>query len=70
MRRRLSTTLSDDTVRFLERVSGELGLSKGETIDWLVNQHRKHESGLQESILKEVTNQVLTDYYKRELCLS
>ncbi|WP_135612751.1 hypothetical protein [Methanococcoides sp. AM1] len=69
MRRRIHTTISEESLRYLERVSGELKLSKGEMIDWLVQQHKKHESELEGSILKEVTNQVLTDYYKRELAV-
>lgn len=67
MKRPIHTNPSDESSRYIERMSKELGLKKGETIDWLVQQQKKHESELEGSILKEVTNQVLTDYYKREL---
>lgn len=69
MRRPIHTTVSDESTRYIERVSGELGLSKGKTIDWLVQQQKLRETGLEKSILKEVVSQVLIDYYKRELAV-
>lgn len=61
-RKPLHTTLSDETTRFIERKSEELGLSKGATIDWLVQKHKHHGAELKKSVLKEVVEYVFTEY--------
>lgn len=67
MRRHIHTTISDESGRYIERKSKELGLNKGAMIDELVRYHKKHESGIRHAVLTEIIDRVVADYNKHEL---
>lgn len=64
-RKAVHITFSEETSLFIERKSKELGLNKGQVVDWLVQKHKLHGAELQKVILKEVVEHVFEEYINR-----
>ncbi|MHC1576883.1 MAG: hypothetical protein ACXQTE_05965 [Methanosarcinaceae archaeon] len=67
MKQPIHTTIDPETHRYIKRMQSEHDLHMNQVIDWLVDQQKKRDRGLESRILKEVVNQVLADYYHRSL---
>jgi hypothetical protein len=63
------TTFSRETLKYIEEKHELMGISKGAVVDWLVEQQKKRDNGREEQIIKEITQIVLKEYYKKELLL-